>query len=123
MVSRRNALRTAGAALLAAVAGCTGTPGDTTTDEEPGDPTDDTSDATADGTTDDSTYPRRILTGDEGSASAVPGGAAVAVAAPSLHQLVEDAASADGRVEYVERVDYVVSVDAVAEVGVVREGK
>lgn len=94
MVSRRNVLRTGGMALCAAVAGCANAPGstdDTTTD--------DTTDPGSNGTTEESTHPRRILTGERVDAAAVPDGETVAVTAPYLHQLVEDAASADERVD------------------------
>lgn len=108
MVSRRNLLRAGGAALLAAVAGCSsGASDDEATTRRPTDtatagPQTDT--ATADTTgkpSDENTTeagPRLDLTAV--AASEVPDGATVGVAAPDLFRLVVDAASADGRVDF-----------------------
>ncbi|GAA0264447.1 hypothetical protein [Halobacterium noricense] len=90
MVSRRDALRAGGAALLAVVAGCA-----SGADASP-----ETTEPTSVGTTADSTsLGERVLAGEAVPASNVPDGSPVAVASPALHELVADAASADGRVD------------------------
>ncbi|MFB6073103.1 MAG: hypothetical protein ABEJ88_09060 [Halobacterium sp.] len=100
MPSRRSVLEAGGAAVLAAVAGCTGggdSPGDETTTESTTRTT--TTRATTEPTT--RTTPTLHLDGTPGEPEAVPDGATVAVAAPDLHQLVADAADAEGRVDLV----------------------
>jgi hypothetical protein len=99
MVSRRNALRAGGAALLAAVAGCSsGGSTDEPTTEQPTDatPVGTTSEPTDENTT--TPGPRLDLTAV--AASEVPAGATVGVAAPDLHQLVADAAGVEARVDF-----------------------
>jgi len=100
MTSRRRFLRAGGVALAAAVAGCSGggegpetveTSTDGTTTDEP---------TTDEPTTDRSTaQPTPSLDSTPATPEDVPDGATVAVASPDLHQLVADAASADGRVD------------------------
>ncbi|WP_232703410.1 hypothetical protein [Halobacterium wangiae] len=94
MVSRRNALRTGSAVLLAVVAGCAsggGSTGDTT--QEPDTTTEETTTAGPKTTVD------LQLDATQVAPSEVPDGATVAVAAPDLSQLVVDAAESDGRVD------------------------
>jgi hypothetical protein len=93
MVSRRRLLQSGGAALLAAVAGCTANDPDDPTTEGPtdGPTTDEPTDTTA---PDEPTLSATVV-----DASDVAAGSTVAVATPELHALVADAAAADGRVD------------------------
>lgn len=97
MVSRRTTLRMGGTALVGALAGCAG-----------GDDGPDASDRTSTGgSTTAGSAPTRTtpgeptLTAKSVAASAVPSGATAAVASSDLYALVEEAASADGRVDLV----------------------
>ncbi|WP_336035622.1 hypothetical protein [Halobacterium yunchengense] len=92
MVSRRVVLRTAGAATLAAVAGCSssGDDGPATTER--------TDAGDTEQTTDDGPA-ASILAAEQVTPSSVPDGARLGVATPELHELIADAASADERVD------------------------
>lgn len=96
MPSRRRVLSAVGGGALAALAGCqsggsNGGPA-TSTDET----TDDSADQTESTPTSE---PTAQLDSTPTAAGEVPDGSTVAVAAPDLHQLVADAANADGRVD------------------------
>lgn len=102
MVTRRNYLRTGGAALLAAVAGCTNggtSSGDPTTRQTETRTTEGTTTASPKTTDDWYLYATQVAPSD------VPDGATVAVAAPDLYQLVVDAADSGGRVDLVRPGD------------------
>ncbi|MFC3477796.1 hypothetical protein [Halobacterium litoreum] len=91
MASRRRFLRAGGVALAAAIAGCSGG------GEGPETVETSTDEPTTDETT--STRPTRRLDATPVDGADVPDGATVAVAEPDLHQLVADAASAEGRAD------------------------
>jgi hypothetical protein len=108
MVTRRNLLRVGGTALLAAAAGCSSSASDddattreptsnATATQETESPTADTTAEPSDETSTEA-GPRLDLTAVD--ASEVPDRATVGVAAPDLLQLVADAASSEGRVDF-----------------------
>lgn len=92
MVSRRRVLRTAGAATLAVVAGCSSSADD-------GPATTGRTDAGGTGQTTGDEPAASILAAEQVTPSSLPDGATVGVAAPELHELVAKAASGDKRVD------------------------